>query len=704
MAMGWYERVISMDGKLHGKARSDRRLLFLMSCVIGVTQSVMLLVTKLYPHVIIAFTLQLGCQFLMIALCVCGVRLTHNIVRAYVVVLGITIVSADISFRSVALLPIWPTFVLLADLSLVVGLGSRFATWLMGFTALWVIISVSETILRFGLFDLPGSAPDWYRWEVIRGAVECTDPPCPVSPVKGMFEMEMSLIVLVVDFMATRGFAESAEREKAAMGRTIETVEAIARLLAGYDVDTVAEMLQEAEAEGRLPAAMHEALHRLEQNLRAYRSYLPAVLLEEQQQHSPDGAGRPCVPPAAAPGANSERAAIVFTDIRASTSIWEAAPEAMKKAMVVHDSVIRSALSAWGGYEVKTIGDAFMVAFKDAHAGVCFGLEVQERLFATEWPAALLEVGICSPTELWGGLTVRVGVNEGPVTLETNTLTGRVDYFGHTVNVAARLESVCVPGAVAVPAELWTSVRGVSGCVGAYAGNAVPTDLKGVSEPVPVCSVWPASLHGRERHPLQAAAPRHESCPSLGSDSALMRSTSQHDATVAATTLISMSLGVIDAVLVGMGPLLEQSGGVLMSLIGNNFFIGWNVGKKKRTAHAESALRFAQRLLQHGGGQTVATLGIASGTVEHGDVGTARQRFVTASGGAVEASLALRRLALSMHMRCLYTAQTPMGAVHEILRATTTRVPQHDGPDSVVYEMKVLPQDEKDAVFSPTDL
>ena len=89
--------------------------------------------------------------------------------------------------------------------------------------------------------------------------------------------------------------------------------------------------------------------------------------------------------------------------------------------------------------------------------------------------------------------------------------------------------------------------------------------------------------------------------------------------------------------------------------------------------------------MQHGEGKTVATLGIASGTVEHGDVGTARQRFVTASGGAVEASLALRRLALSMHMRCLYTAEAPPGAVREMLRATTARVPQED---AVVYEVE----------------
>ena len=685
--MGWFENVISMDGRLQGKARSDRRLMFVTSSSFGLFLGVITLFGPVWAQIRIASLLNVIPQFVVMGLCFCRVHLSHNIVRTYILVIAMGIIGTDMHLRTVVRPPIWPAFVLLADLALVLNLGRRFATGLTAVAALWVVISGMEEMLRFGLFDLPGSAPDWHRWEDLHDTVTCTHPPCPVKAMTGLSEIQFSIFVLLVDFAATRGFAESAEREKAATGRTIETVEAIAQLLAGYDVDTVAEMLQEAEAEGRLPAAMHEALHRLEQNLRAYRPYLPAVLLEEQQ-HSPDGAGQPCVPPAAAPGAKSERAAIVFTDIRASTSIWEAAPEAMKKAMAVHDTAMRSALSAWGGYEVKTIGDSFMIAFESAHAGVCFGLEVQENLLAAEWPAALLEVGICSPTELWGGLTVRVGVNEGPVTLETNMLTKRVDYFGHTVNVAARLESVCVPGAVAVPAELWTSVRGVSGCVGAYASNAVPTTLKGVSEPVSVCSVWPASLHGRERHPLQAAAlSRPESRVSQGSDSALMMcSTTQQDATVAVATLSSMFMREIDTALSGIVPLLEQSDGVLLSLLGNNFFVGWNVGKK-RAAHAESALRFAQRALQQGGGHTVASLGIASGTVEHGDVGTARQRFVTASGGAVEASLALSRLAVSMHMRCLYTAEAPPGAVREMLRPTTARVPQHDGPGGVVYEV-----------------
>ena len=164
----------------------------------------------------------------------------------------------------------------------------------------------------------------------------------------------------------------------------------------------------------------------------------------------------------------------------------------------------------------------------------------------------------------------------------------------------------------------------------------------------------------------------------------MRRHAERQDGTVGVTTLSSMSLGEIDNALSGIVPLMEQNGGVLLSLIGHNFFIGWNVGKKM-AAHAEGALRFSRRVLHHGEGQTVATLGIASGTVEHGDVGTVRQRFVTASGGAVEASLALRRLALSMNMRCLYTAEAPPGAVRELLRPTTARLPQDD---AAVYEVE----------------
>ena len=280
--MGWFERIISMDGRLQGKARRDRRLVFLTGIVVLAIAAPPTVFADMTGHNIVLLIMSVVPQLAIIIMCLCRVHLTHNIIRAYLGTLAAHLIGYDMTLRTVASTPVWSAFVLLADLSLVIGLGRRFATGLTAVAAVWIIVITLESVLRVGLYNLPGSAPDWRRWEQILPYVSCTHPPCPANAGAAAAEMNFSIAVLLIDFAATRGFAESAEKEKASMGRTIETVEAIAQLLAGYDVDTVAEMLQEAEAEGRLPAAMHEALRRLEENLRAYRPYLPKSCLPAQ--------------------------------------------------------------------------------------------------------------------------------------------------------------------------------------------------------------------------------------------------------------------------------------------------------------------------------------------------------------------------------------------------------------------------------------
>ena len=76
---------------------------------------------------------------------------------------------------------------------------------------------------------------------------------------------------------------------------------------------------------------------------------------------------------------------IVFTDIQSSTALWARAPAAMLAAVEQHHSIIRRLIVKHNGYEVKTIGDSFMVAFKEAKDAVAFGIAVQQSLFAAEW-------------------------------------------------------------------------------------------------------------------------------------------------------------------------------------------------------------------------------------------------------------------------------------------------------------------------------
>ncbi len=61
---------------------------------------------------------------------------------------------------------------------------------------------------------------------------------------------------------------------------------------------------------------------------------------------------------------------LVFTDIQGSTALWEHFGDDFKALLDLHNALFRAAIAAAGGYEVKTEGDAFMVAFQDAGSAV----------------------------------------------------------------------------------------------------------------------------------------------------------------------------------------------------------------------------------------------------------------------------------------------------------------------------------------------
>ncbi|KAK5680729.1 hypothetical protein LTS12_029287, partial [Elasticomyces elasticus] len=88
--------------------------------------------------------------------------------------------------------------------------------------------------------------------------------------------------------------------------------------------------------------------------------------------------------------------AIIFTDIKKSTGLWETCPEAMRSAIQIHNDILRRQLGIIGGYEVKTEGDAFMVAFATTTAALLWCFNCQNQLLEAEWPTEILEQPQCS--------------------------------------------------------------------------------------------------------------------------------------------------------------------------------------------------------------------------------------------------------------------------------------------------------------------
>eukprot|EP00755_Sulcionema_specki_P031460 Sspe_Gene.19209::Locus_6972_Transcript_3_7_Confidence_0.500_Length_662::g.19209::m.19209 len=152
----------------------------------------------------------------------------------------------------------------------------------------------------------------------------------------------------VVDLMLTSKFANGMHLEQERMRGVIRTAEEIAADLVRFDLDSAEKTLQSGCDEGPLK----EALRSLLENLRCYRPYLPDTLFtQDTTAFSVNSRSHP----------QGEGVAVVFTDIQSSTLLWETCHEGMKEALELHNRILRGCIAQRNGYEVKTIGDSFMV-------------------------------------------------------------------------------------------------------------------------------------------------------------------------------------------------------------------------------------------------------------------------------------------------------------------------------------------------------
>ncbi|MCH7493751.1 tetratricopeptide repeat protein, partial [bacterium] len=194
--------------------------------------------------------------------------------------------------------------------------------------------------------------------------------------------------------------------------------------------------------------------------------------------------------------------ALVFTDIEGSSVLWERAPEAMREALALHDSLFRTLLDMHRGYEVSNEGDGFFVVFTTAKAALAWCLAVQEGLQSAAWPADLLAQEEAAETSKLRGLRVRMGVHLGSPDRHTGPAAGKADYRGPAVNRAARIARAAHGGQVLASGAVWEAL-------GQDPGDAVATDLgehglRGLTAPERLVQFLPASLSSRAFPPIRA--------------------------------------------------------------------------------------------------------------------------------------------------------------------------------------------------------
>lgn len=151
--------------------------------------------------------------------------------------------------------------------------------------------------------------------------------------------------------------------------------------------------------------------------------------------------------------------ALVFTDIKNSTLLWDTYPVPMRSAIKLHNTIMRRQLRIVGGYEVKTEGDLFMVSFPSPASALLWCFNVQSQLLVEDWPTEILATNEgCEVTDhagniIFRGLSVRMGIHWGSPVCEPDMVTRRMDYFGPMVNRASRIESSADGGQIAVSSD-----------------------------------------------------------------------------------------------------------------------------------------------------------------------------------------------------------------------------------------------------------
>jgi adenylate cyclase len=119
--------------------------------------------------------------------------------------------------------------------------------------------------------------------------------------------------------------------------------------------------------------------------------------------------------------------ALLFSDLQGSTHMYEGIGDAAAYSRVNrHFDFIRQAVVRAGGTVVKTMGDGVMCAFPVLDDALEAAIGMQEQVAA--W---------CREQDIDPPLTLKLGVHTGPVI--ATTANDRLDYFGRTVNIAARL-------------------------------------------------------------------------------------------------------------------------------------------------------------------------------------------------------------------------------------------------------------------------
>jgi class 3 adenylate cyclase len=173
------------------------------------------------------------------------------------------------------------------------------------------------------------------------------------------------------------------------------------------------------------------------------------------------------------------RVALFFSDLTGSTQLYSDVGDAAAFKLVQdHFDYVLALTEKHGGTLVKTIGDAVMAVYADEMDGLRACLEILSGFAAFRKRAAVT-----------GHTDVKLGLFAGPCYVVTAN--GVLDYFGQSVNIAARLQSEARSGEVVLEAGFADDAVAAGVLPEGWVRERYQAALKGVAQAIGAVRIKP---------------------------------------------------------------------------------------------------------------------------------------------------------------------------------------------------------------------
>ena len=172
---------------------------------------------------------------------------------------------------------------------------------------------------------------------------------------------------------------------------------------------------------------------------------------------------------------------LLFTDLKGSTALYQRIGDLNAYMQVQrHFERLLDVTVRHHGAVTKTIGDAVMAAFSTAADAVRAAIEMRR---------AVEELNSNRPQR---DFILKIGMHTGAAIAVT--LNNQLDYFGQTVNIAARVQNLAGGDEICVTEDVYKA-PGVAELLAPYAARRIESELKGIEQSTPVYFVGAGADH-----------------------------------------------------------------------------------------------------------------------------------------------------------------------------------------------------------------